>query len=85
MDVRFFKKNNLTLAAPPIGVIVFPGSDIVANLADIARKMGNPVWSFTKGGARARFDFGVLAPGSVAERRASSVALRTIAGSNVVC
>ena len=51
-DAGFFKKNNnLTLAAPPIGVIVFPGSDIVENLADKARKMGNPVWSFTKGGA----------------------------------
>jgi hypothetical protein len=50
-DAGFFKKNNLTLAAPPIGVIVFPGSDTVENLADKARKMGNPVWSFTKGGA----------------------------------
>ncbi len=43
------KNNNLTLAVPPIGVIVFPGSDIVENLADKARKMGNPVWSFTQG------------------------------------
>ncbi|MFZ3179711.1 MAG: hypothetical protein WA156_05770 [Methylocystis silviterrae] len=30
----------------PIGVIVFPGSGIVENLADKARKMGIPVWRF---------------------------------------
>jgi hypothetical protein len=28
----------------PIGVIVFPGSGIVGNLADKARKLGIPVW-----------------------------------------
>jgi hypothetical protein len=30
----------------PIGVIVFPGSGISANLADKARKLGIPVWKF---------------------------------------
>jgi hypothetical protein len=34
------------LEALPIGVIVFPGSGIVENLADKARKMGVPVWRF---------------------------------------
>jgi hypothetical protein len=32
------------LEALPIGVIVFPGSGIVENLADKARKMGIQVW-----------------------------------------
>jgi hypothetical protein len=31
------------LEALPIGVIVFPGSGIVENLSDKARKMGIPV------------------------------------------
>jgi hypothetical protein len=35
------------LEALPIGVIVFPGSGIVENLADKAWKMGIPVWRFT--------------------------------------
>ena len=35
----------------PIGVIVFPGSAISANLADKAKKMGIAVWKFGKGGA----------------------------------
>jgi hypothetical protein len=30
----------------PIGVIVFPGSGISANLADKAKKLGIPVWRF---------------------------------------
>jgi len=30
---------------------VFPGSGISANLADKARKMGIPVWSFVEEGA----------------------------------
>jgi hypothetical protein len=34
------------LEARPIGVIVFPGSGIVENLADKAQKMGVPVWRF---------------------------------------
>ena len=39
------------LEALPIGVIVFPGSGIVENLADKARKMGIPVWGIGKDGA----------------------------------
>jgi SLOG family YspA-like protein len=41
-----FKRNDQMLEALPIGVIVFPGSGISANLADKARKMGIPVWRF---------------------------------------
>jgi hypothetical protein len=41
-----FKRNDVMLEALPIGVIVFPGSGIVENLADKARKMGIPVWRF---------------------------------------
>ncbi len=39
------------LATLPIGVIVFPGSGISANLADKARMLGIPVWKFIDGGA----------------------------------
>jgi YspA, cpYpsA-related SLOG family len=39
-----FKRNDQILAVLPIGVIVFPGSGISANLADKARKLGIPVW-----------------------------------------
>jgi hypothetical protein len=46
-----FKRNDVMLETLPIGVIVFPGSGIVENLADKARKMGIPVWRFVKGGA----------------------------------
>ncbi|WP_051080426.1 DUF2493 domain-containing protein [Methylocystis rosea] len=46
-----FKRNDVMLETLPIGVIVFPGSGIVENLADKARKMGIPVWRFEKGGA----------------------------------
>ncbi len=46
-----FKRNDAMLEALPIGVIVFPGSGIVENLADKARKMGIPVWRFAKSGA----------------------------------
>ena len=45
-----FKRNDLMLEALPIGVIVFPGSGISANLADKARKMGIPVWRFSETG-----------------------------------
>jgi hypothetical protein len=45
-----FKRNDGMLEALPIGVIVFPGSGIVENLADKARKMGIPVWRFAKEG-----------------------------------
>ena len=46
-----FKRNDQMLDVLPIGVIVFPGSGISANLADKARKMGIPVWKFGDGGA----------------------------------
>jgi hypothetical protein len=45
-----FKRNDAMLETMPIGVIVFPGSGIVENLADKARKMGIPVWKFGKEG-----------------------------------
>jgi hypothetical protein len=45
-----FKRNDAMLEAFPIGVIVFPGSGIVENLADKARKMGIPAWRFGKEG-----------------------------------
>jgi hypothetical protein len=46
-----FKRNDQILNALPIGVIVFPGSRISANLADKAKKLGIPVWRFGVGGA----------------------------------
>jgi hypothetical protein len=46
-----FKRNDQLLAVLPIGVIVFPGSGISANLADKARKLGIPVWQLGDGGA----------------------------------
>jgi YspA, cpYpsA-related SLOG family len=45
-----FKRNDQMLDVLPIGVIVFPGSGISANLADKARKLGIPVWRFGDGG-----------------------------------
>jgi SLOG family YspA-like protein len=44
-----FKRNDQLLAALPIGIIVFPGSGISANLGDKAKKMGIPVWRFGDG------------------------------------
>jgi hypothetical protein len=44
-----FKRNDQVLNVLPIGVIVFPGSGISANLADKAKKLGIPVWK--SGGA----------------------------------
>jgi hypothetical protein len=44
-----FKRNDQLLDVMPIGVIVFPGSGISANLADKAKKLGIPVWK--SGGA----------------------------------
>lgn len=41
-----FKRNDQMLEALPVGVIAFPGSGISANLADKAKKLGVPVWSF---------------------------------------
>jgi hypothetical protein len=46
-----FKRNDQMLETLPIGVIVFPGSGVSANLADKARKLGIPVWKFETGGA----------------------------------
>jgi hypothetical protein len=46
-----FKRNDQILDALPIGIIVFPGSGISANLADKAKKLGIPVWRFGSGGA----------------------------------
>jgi len=46
-----FRRNDQMLAVMPIGVIVFPGSGISANLADKAKKLGIPVWKFGDGGA----------------------------------
>jgi hypothetical protein len=43
-----FKRNDRLLEALPIGVVVFPGSGISANLADKAKKLGIPVWRFDK-------------------------------------
>jgi hypothetical protein len=43
-----FKRNDRMLEALPIGVVVFPGSGISANLADKAKKLGIPVWRFTE-------------------------------------
>jgi hypothetical protein len=45
-----FKRNDQLLEALPIGVIVFPGSGISANLAEKARKIGIPLWRFTADG-----------------------------------
>jgi len=45
-----FKRNDQMLATLPIGVIVFPGSGISANLADKARTLGIPVWKFSDSG-----------------------------------
>ena len=46
-----FKRNDQLLAVLPIGLVVFPGSGISANLADKAKKLGIPVWRFNKEGA----------------------------------
>jgi hypothetical protein len=44
-----FKRNDAMLDVMPIGVIVFPGTGIQANLADKAKKLGIPVWRFNGG------------------------------------
>ena len=46
-----FKRNDQMLEAMPIGLIVFPGSGISANLADKARVLGIPVWKLGDGSA----------------------------------
>ncbi|HEX3861107.1 MAG TPA: DUF2493 domain-containing protein [Stellaceae bacterium] len=43
-----FKRNDAILETLPVGVIVFPGSGISANLADKARTIGIPVWRFAE-------------------------------------
>jgi YspA, cpYpsA-related SLOG family len=43
-----FKRNDRIVEALPIGVIVFPGSGISANLADKAKRLGIPTWRFDK-------------------------------------
>ena len=46
-----FKRNDQLLNVLPIGVIVFPGSGISANVADKAKKLGIPVWKYGDSGA----------------------------------
>ncbi|WP_072389415.1 DUF2493 domain-containing protein [Hyphomicrobium sp. CS1BSMeth3] len=46
-----FKRNDALLAVLPIGIMVFPGNGIQANLADKAKQFGIPVWQFDWGGA----------------------------------
>ena len=46
-----FKRNDQMLDVLPIGVMVFPGTGIQANLADKAKKFGIPVWKFGSGGS----------------------------------
>jgi hypothetical protein len=41
-----FKRNDRMLEALPIGVVVFPGTGISANLADKAKKLGIPLMRF---------------------------------------
>lgn len=43
-----FKRNDQLLECLPIGLVVFPGSGISANLADKARGMGIPLWRFDR-------------------------------------
>jgi hypothetical protein len=45
-----FKRNDQMLNVLPIGVLVFPGSGISANLADKAKKLGIPLWKFGEAG-----------------------------------
>ncbi|MFC4726101.1 DUF2493 domain-containing protein (plasmid) [Glycocaulis abyssi] len=44
-----FKRNDAVLGALPIGALVFPGSGIQENFADKARRLGIPVYRFSKG------------------------------------
>ncbi len=46
-----FKRNDRMLETLPIGVLVFPGSGISANLADKAKTLGIPLWRFDQDGA----------------------------------
>jgi hypothetical protein len=44
-----FKRNDQMLNVLHIGILVFRGSGISANLADKAKKLGIPVWTFAEG------------------------------------
>ncbi len=44
-----FKRNDAMLAVMPIGVIVFPGTGIQANVAWKAMQLGIQVWRFDCG------------------------------------
>jgi hypothetical protein len=46
-----FKRNDALLDALPIGAMVFPGTGIQENLAEKAKKLGIPVWTFGCGSA----------------------------------
>ena len=46
-----FRRNDAMLDAQPIGIVVFPGSGVSANLADKAKSKGIRVWRFDLGGA----------------------------------
>jgi hypothetical protein len=46
-----FKRNDLMLESLPVGVIVFGGAGVAANLADKAKARGIPVWRFASPGA----------------------------------
>jgi hypothetical protein len=46
-----FRRNDQMLEVIPMGVVAFPGSGISANLADKAKALGIPVWTFGRGGA----------------------------------
>jgi YspA, cpYpsA-related SLOG family len=43
-----FKRNDQLLEALPVGVVVFPGNGVSANLADKAKKLGIPVMRFDR-------------------------------------
>ena len=47
-----FKRDDLLLAALPVGAMVFPGSGISDNLADKARTLGIPLFDFRKADGR---------------------------------
>ena len=51
LDVDFASMRQGFLQYMPIGVIIFPGTGIQANLADKARKLGIPVYRLGSGGA----------------------------------
>lgn len=46
-----FRLNDDMLSIMPVGVIIFPGSGIIGNLADKARRLGIPVWQAAEDGA----------------------------------